>query len=253
MESGESREIPRHIALIMDGNGRWAREKGLDRLQGHYRGYKTLREIVIASADLGVEALTAYAFSSENWRRPESEVSGIMELVRFALGEELDTMKRERVKIIVSGRTREIPRPVMEQFEQDMEETKDNTRITLNIALNYGGRNEIVDAAKKAAQMARDGKISAEDIDEKLISSLMYHPELPDPDLLIRTAGEKRISNFLLWQTAYTELYITETLWPEFTKEELVQAIADYQSRTRKFGKVVDKPGRKADSGEQRA
>jgi len=238
--------LPGHIALIMDGNGRWARQKGLSRLEGHYQGYKTLRQTVIAAADLGVKVLTAYAFSSENWRRPKSEVGGIMELVRLALCEELETMKRERVRIIVSGRTGELPEEVMDQFDKDIEETRANTRMTLNIALNYGGRNEIVDAAKRAAQMAIEGRISVENIDEQLMSSLMYHPDLPDPDLLIRTAGEMRISNFLLWEAAYTELYVTQTLWPDFSKQELIRAIGTYQQRTRKFGTV-------AESGERRA
>ena len=163
-----------------------------------------------------------------------------MELVRLALREQLEMMKRERVRIIVSGRTGELPEELMDQFDKDIEETRGNTRITLNIALNYGGRNEIVDAAKRAAQMAVEGRISVEDIDEQLISSLMYHPDLPDPDLLIRTAGEMRISNFLLWEAAYTELYVTQTLWPDFSKEELIRAIGTYQQRTRKFGTVVE-------------
>ena len=245
--------MPRHIAVIMDGNGRWARGRGLSRLEGHYQGYKTLRETVIAAADLGVKVLTAYAFSSENWRRPQPEINGIMELVRFALREELEMMKRESVRIIVSGRTGELPRQVMDQFDRDIEETRDYTRITLNIALNYGGRNEIVDAAKRAAQMAVEGRIGVEDIDEQLMSSLMYHPDLPDPDLLVRTAGEMRISNFLLWEAAYSELYITQTLWPDFSKEELMRAIGVYQQRTRKFGAVVECDEQKAESGEQKA
>ena len=232
--------IPYHIAVIMDGNGRWARKHGLPRLQGHYQGYRTLKETVIAAADLNVKVLTAYAFSSENWRRPRPEVSGLMKLTRLALRAELQMMKDEGVRIIVSGRTHELPASVQKQFKEDIEATKHNSRIILNVALNYGGRNEIVDAAKQAARMAAEGKINADDVDEKLLSSLMYHPELPDPDLLIRTAGEMRISNFLLWEAAYTEIYVTETLWPDFCKDDLVRAILSFQRRTRRFGKVVE-------------
>ena len=233
-------KIPRHVAVIMDGNGRWARKQKLPRLQGHYQGYRTLKEIVIAAADLNIEVLTAYAFSSENWRRPKSEVSGLMKLIHHALEAELRMMKEKGVRIIISGRVHELPELVRKQFEEDIEATKHNSRIILNIALNYGGRNEIVDAAKQAAKMAVEGKISPEEVDEKLLSSLMYHPELPDPDLLIRTAGEMRISNFLLWEAAYTEIYMTDTLWPDFCKDDLVRAMLSFQRRTRRFGKVVE-------------
>ena len=232
--------IPRHIAVIMDGNGRWARQHGLPRLAGHYQGYKTLQQTVTNAAHLGVEIITAYAFSSENWRRPADEVEGLMDLVILALKAELDMMKEEDVRIIVSGRFHELPESVQTQFLKDIEETKDSSRIILNIALNYGGRNEIVDAARKAAAMVADGEISAEQIDEALLSGLMYHPELPDPDLLIRTAGEMRISNFLLWETAYTELYVTDTLWPDFSEADLKDAIESYQQRTRRFGRIVE-------------
>lgn len=232
--------IPKHIAIIMDGNGRWATRQGFARLQGHFQGYKTLRNTVEVAQELGVEVITAYAFSSENWSRPESEVAGLMELVVHALRAELDTMHEKGVRIILSGRTRDLPEEVVREFDTVIEETKGNCAITLNICLNYGGRNEIVDAARQAARMVMQGKIHSDDIDDALISSLMYHPELPDPDLLIRTAGEMRISNFLLWELAYAELYVTETLWPDFSEEELIQAIAAYQARVRKFGAVVD-------------
>ncbi len=236
----DPKRIPSHIAVIMDGNGRWARRQGLPRLEGHRQGYKTLKNVVIAAAELGVKALTAYTFSSENWTRPQAEVAGLMRLIRFAARAELDEMRRERVKIIVSGRFNELPSSVRSQLNKDMEATRDNDRIILNIAVNYGGRNEIVDAARRAAQMVQAGEISPGQIDEKLLSGLMYSPELGDPDLLIRTAGEMRISNFLLWQIAYTEFYVTQTLWPDFSKDDLVEAIADYQKRTRKFGAVVE-------------
>lgn len=232
--------IPEHIAVIMDGNGRWATRQGMKRLQGHFQGYKTLHNVVIWAADLGVRALTAYAFSSENWTRPETEVEGLMELVTMALQAELEMMMEEGVRIVRSGRGADLPAEVIEEFDLAEEQTKNNSKIALNICLNYGGRNEIVDAAKAAAKMVADGKISPEEIDEKLLSNLMYRPELSDPDLLIRTAGEMRVSNFLLWEIAYSEIYVTQSLWPDFSKDELVRAIAEYQSRTRKFGAVVD-------------
>ncbi len=234
--------IPRHVAVIMDGNGRWARQRRLARLEGHRRGYKTLKNTVIAAAELDVKVLTAYTFSSENWRRPKAEVAGLMRLIRFAARAELEEMKKEGVRIVVSGRVHELPRPVQNQLDEDVRATAHNSRIVLNIAVNYGGRSEIVDAARYAAEMVKLGEIEPAEIDEALISSLMYHPELPDPDLLIRTAGEMRISNFLLWECAYTELHVTETLWPDFSKDDLINAIADYQSRIRKFGKVVEQP-----------
>lgn len=236
----ESERIPEHIALIMDGNGRWARSRGLPRLEGHRQGYKTLKRTVIAAAELDVKVLTAYTFSSENWTRPKTEVAGLMRLIRYAARAELGEMKQEGVRIIVSGRVHELPRPVQDQLREDVEATRENTRITLNIAVNYGGRKEIVDAARQAARMAQAGTIRPEDIDEELLSSLMYHPELPDPDLMIRTAGELRTSNFLMWETAYTEIFVTDTLWPDFSKDDLEEAIRSFQSRTRKFGKTAE-------------
>ena len=224
----------------MDGNGRWATRQGFARLQGHFQGYKTLKDTVASAEGLGVKVVTAYAFSSENWTRPESEVAGLMELVVHALQAELEMMHEKGVRIILSGRTRDLPRAVTDEFDKVIEETKNNSRVTLNICLNYGGRNEIVDAARQAASLVAKGKIRVDEIDDHLLSRLMYHPELPDPDLLIRTAGEKRISNFLLWEIAYTEIYVTETLWPDFDEQELIRAIAEYQARVRKFGAVVD-------------
>lgn len=240
MEGLDPQRIPYHIAVVMDGNGRWARRHGLPRLEGHRQGYKTLKSVVIASAELGIKVLTAYTFSTENWRRPKAEVSGLMRLIRYAARAELDEMKEQGVRIIVSGRVHELPKSVQKQLNKDVEATACNSRIILNIAVNYGGRAEIVDAARKAAEMVRRGEISPEQIDENLMSSLMYHPELPEPDLLIRTAGEMRISNFLLWECAYTEFYVTQTLWPDFSRDDLIEAVKDYQRRTRKFGTVVE-------------
>jgi len=232
--------IPCHIAIIMDGNGRWARRKGLPRLEGHRQGYKTLKNIVTSAADLGVKVLTVYTFSSENWTRPQTEVAGLMRLIRFAARSELEDMRKGGVRIVASGRLHELPKAVRTQIEEDVEATSGNNRIILNIAVNYGGRNEILDAIRRAATMAQLGEINPAEIDEELVSRLMYSPDLPVPDLLIRTAGEMRISNFLLWRIAYTEIYVTDVLWPDFTKDNLIQAIVSYQSRTRKYGRVVD-------------
>ncbi len=232
--------IPAHIAVIMDGNGRWATRQGMARLQGHFQGYKTLHNVVKWASELGIKVLTGYAFSSENWTRPGSEIEGLMELMTMALRAELEMMMEEGVRIVRSGRHRELPAELVEEFDMAEERTKNNSKITLNICLNYGGRNEIVDAARAAARMVAERRIGPEDIDEDLLSGLMYRPELPDPDLLIRTAGEMRVSNFLLWEIAYSEIYVTQSLWPDFSKEELIRAVAEYQSRTRKFGAVVD-------------
>jgi undecaprenyl diphosphate synthase len=244
-EAPESSQVPIHIAVIMDGNGRWATRQGQPRLNGHRRGYQTLREIVQAAAERGVKFLTAYAFSSENWRRPRQEVAGLMKLIGFAAQAECSYMMREGVRMTVSGRFHELPKILQKQLAGVIETTKDNPRITLNLAINYGGRGEIVDAAKRIAQMVKDGGIEIEQIDEALFSRLMYHPEIPDPDLLIRTAGEMRVSNFLTWESAYTELYVTDTLWPDFSVDELDQAIAVYSKRTRKFGAVVEETAAK--------
>ncbi len=240
VEAIDPNRIPRHVAVIMDGNGRWATRQGLMRIEGHRQGYLTLKSIVSAAADLNIEVLSAYGFSSENWRRPKLEVTALMNLIRYAARVELEEMKHNGVRIVVSGRLHELPAGVRKQLIQDVEETQDNTGITLNLAINYGGRNEIADAAKAAARLACEGSIQPDDIDEQMLSGLMYHPEIPDPDIMIRTAGELRTSNFLMWETAYTEIYVTETLWPDFTKEELIAAVLDFQKRTRKFGKVVN-------------
>lgn len=232
--------MPKHIAVIMDGNGRWATRQGMARLQGHFQGYKTLHDVVIWASELGIEVVTGYAFSSENWTRPETEIEGLMELVTMALRAELEMMMEENVRIVRSGRRSDLSEELIEAFDIAEEQTRNNSKITLNICLNYGGRNEIVDATRAAGQMVAEQRIGPEDIDEKLLSSLMYRPELPDPDMLIRTAGEMRVSNFLLWEIAYSEIYVTQSLWPDFSKDELIRAIAEYQLRTRKFGAVVD-------------
>ena len=233
--------VPKHIAVIMDGNGRWARARGLTRAEGHRQGYVALKRLITAASDLNVKTLTAYAFSSENWKRPESEVNGLMQLITFAAKIELAEMNKQGVKIVCSGRMEQLSEPLRKQLTKDMTSTVNNQGLVLNLAINYGGRLEIVDAAKRAAQMVIDGKIAPDQIDEDLMSSLMYHPELGDPDMIIRTAGEQRLSNFLTWETVYTEIFVTNTLWPDVDKDTLVEAILAYQSRTRKFGGLIDK------------
>lgn len=242
IEAGlDLQRIPGHIAIIMDGNGRWAAGRGFPRLIGHRQGYKTVRNIVREASDLGVKALTLYTFSTENWRRPQEETSGLMKLIGEAARVELRSMYQNGVQVRVSGRMDGLPEDVREELQRGIEMTKNNDRIVLNLAINYGGRAELVDVMRQLAAKVAAGEITAEQIDEACINSQLYTAGLPDPDLLIRTAGELRLSNFLIWQTAYSELYITPTLWPDFTLEHLVGAISEYQHRVRKFGGVIDK------------
>jgi undecaprenyl diphosphate synthase len=228
--------VPGHVAVIMDGNGRWAKRKSLPRLLGHREGYKALRSILLSASELGIRFLTVYAFSAENWRRPEDEVKGLMSLIEKAARDELRLMHQNNVRVNVSGRTHELPVGLQKALQDGIETTKGNTGITFTLAVNYGGRAEIVDAVKK---MAAEG-LNADEVDEEAISKHLYNPSHPDPDLMIRTAGEMRWSNFLLWQGAYCELYVTEKTWPEFAPEDLLDAVRTYQLRTRKFGGVVE-------------
>ncbi|MEN6370613.1 MAG: isoprenyl transferase [Armatimonadota bacterium] len=232
--------VPKHVAIVMDGNGRWATRQGLTRAEGHVQGYIALRNIVEAASDLGIKALTVYAFSTENWRRPKDEVEALMHLFARAAHQEMENLQQNSVRMMVSGRFHELPKEVQDSLNADIKATKNNTRLILNLAINYGGRSEIADAARALARKAAAGEISPEEIDEKTFSQYMYAPELPDPDLLIRTAGEMRISNFLMWEIAYAEFYVTQVLWPDFNREELIKAILDYQGRTRRFGAVVE-------------
>lgn len=224
--------IPAHIAVIMDGNGRWAQRKGLGRLLGHREGYRTLKTVLLACSDLGVQCLTAYGFSVENWRRPEDEVGGLMTLIEEAARIELKDLKRNNVQCRVIGRLHEVPERTRTALQAMVDETAGNTGIVFNLAINYGGRAEIVDAIKA---MISQG-VLAEDVTEEMVSAHMYAPDLPEPDLMIRTAGEMRWSNFLLWESAYTELYVTQKTWPEFDGAELLEAVRAYQQRFRKFG-----------------
>ena len=228
--------LPRHVAVIMDGNGRWAKGKGLGRLLGHQRGYRALRDVLLAASDLGIRYLTVYAFSAENWRRPEDEVGGLMKLIEMASRNELRTMHRNNVRVRASGRLEELPKGLQDAIANGIETTTGNTGITFTLAVNYGGRAEIVDAVKELLA----SEINPEDVTEEILAAHLYNPDIPDPDLMVRTAGEMRWSNFLLWQSAYTELFVTEKPWPEFNGDELMRAVLDYQKRTRKFGAVVD-------------
>jgi undecaprenyl diphosphate synthase len=228
--------LPHHAAIIMDGNGRWARKRGLARLLGHREGYKTLRGVLLDASELGIRYLTVYAFSAENWRRPAEEVEGLMKLIERAARDELRAMHKNNVRVQVAGRLDEVPAGLRQALEHGVETTKDNTGITFTLAVNYGGRAEIVDAVKK---IVAEGT-PPEEITEETISKRLYNPDQPEPDLMIRTAGEMRWSNFLIWQSAYCELVVTETTWPEFGTKELLEAVKTYQQRTRKFGAVVE-------------
>jgi len=220
----------------MDGNGRWAKKRGLARLLGHREGYKTLRGVLLNASELGIRYLTVYAFSAENWRRPEDEVRGLMKLIEQAARDELRLMHQNNVRIQFAGRMDQVPEGLRKAIEQGVETTRNNTGITFTLAINYGGRAELVDAVK---QIVSEGT-TPDHITEETISRHLYNPSHPEPDLMIRTAGEMRWSNFLIWQSAYTELYVTETTWPEFGEKELLDAVLTYQKRTRKFGAVVD-------------
>lgn len=229
-------EIPRHIAIIMDGNGRWAKKRGLPRKYGHRVGVESVREIVRACSSLGVEYLTLYTFSKENWTRPPEEVTTLMSMLRFLLRREVDDLNRRNVAIRAIGRIEDLPEDVKKELKRAVELTKNNTGLKLYLALSYGGRAEILDAAKSLAIDYANGKVDLDKLTEEDFWDYLYDPSLPEPDLLIRTSGEQRISNFLLWQIAYTELYITPTLWPDFRRKHLVEAIKEYNRRERRFG-----------------
>lgn len=228
--------LPTHVAMIMDGNGRWARAKGLSRLLGHREGYRALRGILLGCGELGIRYLTVYAFSTENWRRPQEEVDGLMKLIERAARDELGVMHRNNIRVNASGRLHELPPGLQEALADGIETTKDNTGITFTLAVNYGGRAEVVDAVRA---IVKEGT-PADLIDEDLISAHLYNPSHPDPDLMIRTAGEMRSSNFLMWQSAYCELVVTSKTWPEFDDAALIESVLEYQRRTRKFGAVVE-------------
>lgn len=232
-------QLPQHVAIIMDGNGRWAKQKGLPRIEGHRRGANTLKEILRYCKDLGIKTLTVYAFSTENWGRPYTEVNFLMGLFEKLLEKELQEMQAEEVCINFIGDLSPLPKSLKEQMKYSMANTKNNQGIYFNVAINYGSRHEMVKACQRLAQKVQQGELSPEAIDEQLISQSLYTAANPDPDLLIRTSGEMRLSNFLLWQLAYSEIYVTDILWPDFSKEQFDRALQAYQQRDRRYGKIV--------------
>lgn len=241
---GGGLSVPAHVAIIMDGNGRWATQRGLRRIEGHRAGEEAITDVVRASSEWGMEALTLFAFSTENWRRPRDEVEFLMSFNRDLLKKRVDEFHQRDIMIRFLGRRNRIPRPLLKQIDKARKKTKDNSGMRLNVAFNYGGRAELVDAFKSMVVDIDKGNLKLRNIDEDVVSSYLYAPDVPDPDLMIRTAGEMRISNFLLWELAYTELYVTQVLWPDFRREHLREAIEEYDRRVRKFGDI----GKESDS-----
>lgn len=230
--------VPRHVAIIMDGNGRWATKRHLPRVAGHRAGVEALRRVIRASRELGIEVLTLYSFSTENWKRPKDEVDALMKLLVEYLRSEIDELHQNGVRITAIGRIQELPSLDQQELARAAEITRNNTGLRLNLALNYGGRLELTDAVRAIARQVQSGGLSPEDITADVISQHLYTADLPEPDLLIRTGGESRLSNFLLWQVAYTEIWMTSTYWPDFTPGHLKQALADYATRERRFGGI---------------
>ena len=234
----DPQNLPFHVAIIMDGNGRWAKKRLLNRIKGHEKGSETVRAIVRASREIGIRILTLYAFSTENWQRPQIEISALMTLLKKFLISERKEMLDNNIRLNSIGQTERLPEDVRQELQKSMMLTRKNEGMILNLALSYGGRAEIVRAVKEIAIKSIDGRIDPDSITQDLISKHLYTAEMPDPDLLIRTSGEMRISNFLLWQLAYTEICITDTLWPDFEKDEFIRILKNYQQRERRFGKV---------------
>jgi len=232
--------LPRHLAIIMDGNGRWAKQKGMLRAFGHENGTKSVRETVECCAKLGIEFLTLYAFSTENWNRPKLEVETLMKLLIKSLKAELPALQKNNIKLNCIGNTQHLPDSVQKELLEVIEKTKNNTQMTLTLALSYGSREELIAAIKNISDKVKNNIISSGDIDESIINQHLYTHNLPDVDLVIRTSGEHRISNFLLWQIAYAEFYFTEVLWPDFRQKDLYEAIISYQKRERRFGKTSE-------------
>ncbi|TYB73976.1 isoprenyl transferase [Bizionia gelidisalsuginis] len=240
LEKINTSKLPKHLAIIMDGNGRWAKQKGMLRAFGHEGGTKSVRETVEASAQLGIENLTLYAFSTENWNRPKVEVDTLMRLLVSSLKKEIKTLTDNNIKLKAIGNIKLLPKKVYKELNEVIDFTKNNTRMTLTLALSYGSREELINAIKEISVKVKNNIISVEKIDESIINEHLYTQNLPDVDLLIRTSGEQRISNFLLWQIAYAELYFTPVLWPDFKKQHLYDAIIEYQNRERRFGKTSE-------------
>jgi undecaprenyl diphosphate synthase len=241
MQAIDPNRLPVHGAVIMDGNGRWAKKRQLNRVRGHEAGSKAVREVVEASRELGIRWLTLYAFSEENWSRSSSEISALMRLLRRFIGDELPEMMRRGIRLQTIGRTEKLPEKTRKVLYEAMAQTKLNRDMVLTLALSYGGQQEITDAVRKITEKVEKGEIRSTQISAELITDHLYTAGMPEPDLLIRTSGECRISNFLLWQIAYTEIYITKTLWPDFRKEDYVSALVEFQRRERRFGGPSDR------------
>ncbi len=241
-EQIDPHSLPRHVAMIMDGNGRWAEKKGVERIFGHRNGVESVRQVVEAAGELGVEYLTLYAFSTENWNRPRTEIDGLMTLLTRSITNETNKLNENNVRLLVIGNVTDLPKSVHKQLKQAVNFLSENTGLTLVLALSYSGRWEITNAVKKMVADAASGQLEPDQVDSTLVESYLATSFMPDPELLIRTSGERRISNFLLWQLAYTELYFTPVLWPDYRKEHFYEAIIDYQRRERRFGKVSGKP-----------
>ena len=236
MDDIKKDKLPEHVAIIMDGNGRWAKKRGLPRVRGHQEGAKAVREVVKTTRELGIPWLTLYAFSEENWKRSRLEVKALMSLLDKFLIDELEEMRKNSIRLRAIGSLHKLPPSTRDLLFQTIQKTSQGKAMTLTLALSYGGRQEIIDAARKVAEKVEKGSLRAHEIDQSHFKACLYQPEMPDPDLLIRTSGEYRISNFLLWEIAYTELYITSTLWPDFSRDEYLKAIAEFQHRERRFG-----------------
>lgn len=240
LESINKENLPKHLAIIMDGNGRWAKQKGLLRTLGHESGTKSVKVTVETCAKLGIENLTLYAFSTENWNRPKLEVDTLMKLLVSSLRKELKTLQENNIRLNSIGNLSKMPKSILKELNEVIEKTKNNTRMTLTLALSYGSREELLNVVKNISDKVKNNIISIDVIDESIINEHLYTHNLPDVDLLIRTSGEHRISNFLLWQIAYAELFFTDVLWPDFTEEHLYEAIISYQKRERRFGKTSE-------------
>jgi undecaprenyl diphosphate synthase len=236
----DSNKLPQHIAVIMDGNGRWAQRRHLPRIAGHRAGVQSARTVIESCARLNIPALTLYAFSMENWRRPKAEIDFLMRLLREYLRKELPVIHRNNIRLLVIGRPDQLPEAVRTDVERAMEQTAKNSGMQLAVALNYGGRAELVDAFNRILDRVRNNGLANARVDEEMVSQHLYTAGLPDPDLLIRTSGEMRVSNFLLWQIAYAEIYVTETLWPDFTRAQLLEALLDFQKRERRYGGLAE-------------
>jgi len=232
--------LPRHVAVIMDGNGRWAQQRGLTRIEGHKRGKDSVRAVVETARRLGISYLSLFAFSTENWSRPRREVAALMSLLRRYLRTELRKMMKNEIRLVAIGDTKRLPETLQQELQATIEATKNNQRMTVILAVSYGGREDILQAARAMAQDVRAGRLDPEDVDEPLLGGYLSTAGVPDPDLLIRTSGEMRISNFFLWQSAYTEIYFTETLWPDFREAHFLEALTVYQQRKRRFGRVIE-------------